>query len=197
MTESAEQSSVLRFWFGAPPGQPPSYAQQRSLWFRKSDETDQQIRAQFETLHKRVAAGKYQHWATTSRGLLALIVVLDQFSRNMFRNTPRAFATDPQALELATSAIAQGIDQSLFPAERLFVYLPLEHSEDIQSQVRSVEKFKALATDDSDLDDTYDYALKHKAVIERFGRFPHRNDILGRESTPEEKEFLKQPGSSF
>lgn len=192
-----EQSAILNFWFGGPLEQEPSYAQQRKLWFRKSEQTDQLIRDQFSQIYGQIAAGSRQSWSTTVQGALAAVIVLDQFSRNMFRGTPQAFTTDAQALAVAEKAIAQGFDQQVFPAQRLFFYLPFEHSENKQDQQRSVMLFRNLIHQSEELKDTYDYALKHQIIIEQFGRFPHRNVILGRSSTPAEIDFLQQPGSSF
>jgi uncharacterized protein (DUF924 family) len=123
-------------------------------------------------------------------------VLLDQFPRNMFRGTPRAFAADPLALDTARYAVEQGYDKVLLPVERLFAYLPFEHSESLADQLRACELIKPLESF-PETDDAYRYALAHLDVIQRFGRFPHRNAILGRASTPEEIEFLQQPGSSF
>ncbi len=135
--------------------------------------------------------GGLEQWRSTPLAALALVVVLDQFSRNMFRGTPRAFAGDPAALAAATVALERGFDRLLSPAERIFMYLPFEHAEDLAAQHRSLALFEAL--DPNDLE----YARRHHEIIARFGRFPHRNAVLGRESTPEEIEFLKGPGSSF
>ncbi|NEQ97530.1 MAG: DUF924 domain-containing protein [Cyanothece sp. SIO2G6] len=196
-SEQREQTAILNFWFGGPWEQEPSYTQQRKLWFRKSEQTDQLIRDQFSQIYRQIAAGSRQSWSTTAQGALAAVIVLDQFSRNMFRETPQAFATDAQALAVAEKAIAQGFDQQVFPAQRLFFYLPFEHSENKQHQQRSVMLFQTLTHQSEELKDTYDYALKHQIIIEQFGRFPHRNGILGRSSTPAEIAFLQQPGSSF
>ena len=128
--------------------------------------------------------------------LIALLIVLDQFPRNMFRGTPRAFAADARALALARDAVGRGFDEVLLPVQRWFVYLPFEHAEDLAMQRESLRLFERLATDAAGAG-TLTYAMRHYAVIERFGRFPHRNAILGRASTPEELAFLAQPGSSF
>ncbi len=188
---------ILAFWFGDPDASATTYQQQRSLWFTKKAETDRHIREQFYSTYEQARADQLTDWQETAQGVLALILVLDQFPRNMFRGQPQAFATDPQALDLTELAIAQGFDQQLTPLQRLFVYLPLEHSELLEHQHRCVELFQPLAELDPDLADPLDYAIRHRDVIERFGRFPHRNSVLGRPSTPEEIEFLKQPGSSF
>jgi len=135
--------------------------------------------------------GELDRWRSTPLAALALIVVLDQFSRNMFRETPRAFVGDPAALAAAASVIERGFDRLLSAQERTFVYMPFEHSEDLAAQRRSLALFEALDPNDME------YAKRHHEIIARFGRFPHRNAVLGRESTPEEIEFLKRPGSSF
>lgn len=190
-------TAILNFWFGDPGTESASYEQRRRFWFGKAPEFDQAIREQFQPVYAQAAAGQLNHWQDTPEGSLALILVLDQFSRNMFRDTAQAFATDSQALAAAKRAIAHGFDQQLPPIQRIFLYLPLEHSEEIADQQQSVEQFRQLAAASPDLQDTFDYALRHQSVIERFGRFPHRNRLLGRDTTPEEAEFLTQPGSSF
>jgi uncharacterized protein (DUF924 family) len=149
-----------------------------------------------------VGAGTHREWLATPHGALALILLADQFPRNIFRDTPQAFALDPLALAFANSVIDAGFDQKLRPIERVFCYLPFEHSELLIDQDRSVELFKALHAAVADMDKELfagyvDFAVRHRVVIERFGRFPHRNRILDRASTAEEIEFLQQPGSSF
>jgi uncharacterized protein (DUF924 family) len=189
-----EAQRVLDFWFGAPDS--PLWRQRRPEWFRKSDEFDAAIRGQFLATWEQAAAGAFEAWQEESRSLLALIVVLDQFPRNMFRNSPQAFATDAQALAAAERMVALGWDGELDPLERQFAYLPFEHAEDPGAQQRSMQLFGHLARDPVHAD-LLEWARKHHVIIERFGRFPHRNAVLGRVSTPEEIEFLAQPGSSF
>lgn len=182
---SISQKEILEFWFvETSPDQ----------WFQKSDAFDHAIRERFLSSYADVLAGVHDEWATTSKGVLALIIVLDQFSRNMFRNTAAAFAADAKALKLAKMAVEAGLDQQLNPTERFFIYLPFEHSENIADQLKSVELFSAIR-DEQPLG--YDYALRHLKVIEQFGRFPHRNAILGRTSSSEELEYLAQPGAGF
>jgi len=135
--------------------------------------------------------GELEQWRSTPLAALALVVVLDQFSRNMFRGSPGAFAGDPAALAAAAGAIERGFDRLLSAQERTFVYMPFEHAEDLEAQRRSLALFEALDPNDME------YARRHHEIIARFGRFPHRNAVLGRESTPEEIEFLKRSGSSF
>ncbi|MCI0481529.1 MAG: DUF924 domain-containing protein, partial [Candidatus Dadabacteria bacterium] len=147
---------------------------------------------------------KLREWEKTPRGTLALIILLDQFSRNILRDTPGAFSHDPQALETAAKGIEKGFDKVLHPVMRVFFYMPFMHSENLDMQERSITLFGALERDFPSppglgkmLSSNRDYAERHYAVVKRFGRYPHRNKILGRESSPEEIEFLKQPGSSF
>ncbi len=192
--EQAEIQAILRFWFGEPPG---SYAQQKPLWFGKQPTLDAEIRQQFGQTYQQAVDGQLNDWRESPQGCLALIVLLDQFARNMFRDTAPMFATDGQALGLAEFAVEQGYDQQLSPLERIFIYLPFEHSEDRDDQTRSVALFQQLVEEAPELTDVLDYAKRHQVVVERFGRFPHRNRILGRDTTPEEAEFLTQPGSSF
>lgn len=188
---------ILRFWFGDPQADDAGYEQRRSLWFNKRDETDQAIRDRYLALHNQAATGELDHWQHSPESCLALILLLDQFSRNMFRGDPKSFATDAKALAVARQAITRGFDQQLMPAERLFMYLPLEHSESLGDQMQCVDLMHKLAIADSELNDCYDYAIRHLKVIQAFGRFPHRNAVLARDTTPAEAEFLKQPGSWF
>jgi uncharacterized protein (DUF924 family) len=181
--EPAWVDDVLRFWFTE-----LTYEQ----CFKKDDDVDREIDARFGAVHERLAADADSIDETAPRELLAAIVVFDQFPRNLFRGTPRAFATDPVARRLARAAVDSGIDTTMAKRERVFLYLPFEHSEDGADQVRSVALLGALG--DPELDK---YALAHKVIIDRFGRFPHRNVALGRVSTPEEIAFLKEPMSSF
>jgi uncharacterized protein (DUF924 family) len=181
--EPAWVDEVLRFWFTE-----LTYEQ----CFKKDDVVDRQIDERFGAIHAHLAADTGSIDTAAPRELLAAIVVFDQFSRNLFRGTPRAFASDPIARQLARTALDSGIDKQLSKRERIFVYLPFEHSEDAADQVRSVTLLGSLG--DAELDK---YAIAHKVIIDRFGRFPHRNVALGRESTPEEIAFLKEPMSSF
>lgn len=184
---------VLDFWFGAPGS--AEYGRVRALWFEKSPATDDAIRARFGAAVEAALHGAFEDWRTTPRGALALILLLDQFTRNVFRDTPRAFAGDARALATAQALVERGDDRSLTPYERQFAYLPFEHSEDRAAQETSLRLFTQLARDG--VPEALEWARKHYDVIARFGRYPHRNAILGRESTPEELEFLQQPGSRF
>ena len=161
-------------------------------WFGGGEEVDARIRERFLALHETLRDEVPASWRTTARGMLAAVIALDQFPRNVYRGDPRAFAADPTALALAEEAVERGLDRAMSIDERKFLYLPFEHSEDPAVQARSVELFASL-----DDEDTLGYALRHKEIIDRFGRFPHRNEVLGRESTPEELEFLTEPDSSF
>lgn len=182
---------VLDYWFG-PEGHPRDM---RDFWFRKSAATDSEIRDRFGTSIELALGGALGNWQQDLQGRRALILLLDQFTRNVYRDTPRAFAGDPAALALAHGIVASGEDRSCDPYERWFIYLPFEHSESLADQDESVRLFRALA--DDGLPSALDWAERHRDVIRRFGRFPHRNAILDRISSAEELEFLRQPGSSF
>ncbi|MDJ0676033.1 MAG: DUF924 family protein [Calothrix sp. MO_167.B42] len=185
---------ILDFWFGK--SDEPGYGKPRKIWFSKEAEFDEEIRAWFFCDYQQAAAGYLDNWIELPQNCLALILLLDQFPRNIFRGTPDAFATDWQALSAAQQAIAKGYDRQFLPVQRWFFYLPFEHSENLKHQHTAVELFLQLANDE-DNSTAVNSAIHHRQIIERFGRFPHRNEILGRLSTPEEKEFLKNPGSSF
>ena len=182
--DPARIEEVLRFWFEelGPDD-----------WFGGGDALDDRIRGRFLELHEALRDGGVpESWRAGARGLLAAVIVLDQLPRHLYRGDPRAFAADAAALRLVKEALARGSDREMSQEERRFLYLPFEHSEDAGEQARSVALFAALGDEES-----LDYAKQHKVIIDRFGRFPHRNAVLGRASTPEEVEFLKQPGSSF
>jgi uncharacterized protein (DUF924 family) len=185
-------AKVLHFWFG----EPPEYGTRLKRWFVKDATFDASCRDLFLFLYEELASGAHRQWLEHPADCLARVIVLDQFPRNIFRGTPRAFAADALALEAARHGIAQGYDRELTPAEKLFAYLPFEHSESLEDQVRACELNAPLAAF-PETHDAHRYAVAHRDIIARFGRFPHRNAILGRTSTPEEVEFLKQPGSSF
>ena len=183
------QETILAFWFR------PVADVERSEWFRKDEAFDQEVRARFGDVIEATLDGAHAQWSATPRGSLARVIVLDQFTRNAFRDTPRAFAGDAQALATAEAAIARTFDASLALLERWFLYMPFEHSESRDTQSRSLELFGALARDG--LPDPLHWAQRHHDIVARFGRFPHRNGILGRASTPEEEAFLREPGSRF
>ncbi|MDH5539628.1 MAG: DUF924 domain-containing protein [Rhizobacter sp.] len=190
-----DAQAVLDFWFGAEGS--AAHGHQRKEWFAKDSAFDAQIAQQFGSVVNTALAGGLQHWVAHTAGRLARIIVADQFTRNVFRDTPRAFAGDALALADARKMVDSGFDQQLPPLQRAFAYLPFEHDEDLASQDRSVTLFRALAQQDATLAPMLDYAQRHHAVIARFGRFPHRNAILSRPSSDEELAFLKQPGSRF
>lgn len=197
MTDDAldpRAQAVLDFWFGSPGD--PGYGSARKAWFLKDDAFDAQIRSRFLALHAEAAARRLDGWRAAAPDCLALVIVLDQFSRNMFRGTPEAFACDSYALEVAEHAVAARLDAGVPPVHRMFFYLPFEHSESLAQQARSVELFDLLRGEPQ-LADSIPYAQKHYDVIARFGRFPHRNAILGRPSTPDELAYLSQPGAGF
>jgi uncharacterized protein (DUF924 family) len=203
MTEAASESeSVLSFWFGALDAGGHADAEHRERWFRKDPAFDQLVTERWAALHARCAAGQCDHWQGTPRGALALVVLLDQLSRNMYRGQPAAFAQDHRALAAATAAIDRGFDRRLAPDERTFIYMPFMHSEELAAQDRCVALFAAWAAELAGAEaaavaDSLRYARQHRDIIQRFGRFPHRNAILGRPSTAEEEAFLSGPGSSF
>ena len=185
---------ILDFWFG-PPGS-PGYGRSRPEWFRKDAAFDADLRTRFGNVHAAAVAGRLAAWEDSAASRLALIIVLDQFSRNLFRGVPASFACDGEALRLARDMVARAWDVTLLAVMRGFVYLPFEHSENLADQDDAVRLFGVLAREPG-AEGLLVWAEKHRDVIRRFGRFPHRNPILGRASTPEEVEFLRQPGSSF
>jgi len=181
--------AILTFWFGDSNAE--HYGQDRAAWFTKDPAFDAEIKNRFERVIEAAARGQLDMMAQSPEGAVALVVVLDQFPRNVYRDAARAFEYDTHALRIATQALEQGFDQQVIAVMRKFLYLPFEHSENLADQERAVELFAALGEKD------LDWAQKHHAIIARFGRFPHRNGVLGRINTPEEKVFLTQPGSSF
>ncbi len=185
---------ILDFWFGREGEE--GYGEFREAWFIKDSEFDREVRDRFEGAYEEAAAGKLDHWKDEAWSCLALIILLDQFPRNMFRGDPKTYAADYKALEAARHAVEHAYDRELPPYGRLFVYLPFEHSEDLVDQRSSVELFRELSAEMGS-EDLLGYAVRHLEIIERFGRFPHRNEILGRATTPEEAEFLRGPNSSF
>ncbi|MGH1341498.1 MAG: DUF924 family protein [Nannocystales bacterium] len=191
--------AVITFWFGNATAQAPA-AGFRQRWFKKSDDFDREIREHFGDLHAALMAGQHAEWLETGLGCLARILVLDQFSRNMFRDTPAAFGSDTLALATTDHVLEQGSLTELSPDGQCFILMPLMHAEDRGRQAQSVEQFTALAErapEQPGLRNNVDYAHRHKEIVDRFDRYPHRNAILGRESSPEEVEFLQRPGSGF
>lgn len=188
---------LLEFWFAPHPSSPDNETfTYRPQWFVKSAHFDNEVREQFQTLWEEAQNGKLKEWEETPEGVLALIILFDQMPRNMFREQPASFQTDGRALQLSKQAILKEFDTKLHPIQRWFMYMPFEHSENLRDQEISVELFSELQTllPDSQV---LDYAERHREIIARFGRFPHRNKILQRKSTPEETEFLKGPNSGF
>ena len=183
-------TDILDFWFL--PKSHPDHGTNRMEWFQKNDAFDAEIKNRFADTYQQAKSGELLNWCDHKEGTLALIIVLDQFPRNMFRGTAEAFATDGKARELANHMIDRGFFEQLSENEKIFAALPFEHSEDLDDQLKSVAIYQEFATQIQ-----IDYALKHKEFIERFGRFPHRNAALGRDNTAEETAFLKTPGSSF
>ena len=185
MTDDNEikPSDILGYWFseGA-----------KTRWFEPDAAFDAELKQRFEPALKKAKSGASANWSENPAGALALVVLLDQIARNLYRNTPEAFAADPLALDIAKRAVARGFDEGLSTDERSILYMPFMHSECLEDQESGVGLFAALG-----LDDPLDYMRRHRDIIARFGRFPHRNAILGRPSTPEELAFLQQPGSHF
>ena len=183
-------AEILDFWFGPPPHVA------RATWFRKDAAFDAMIGERFGPAVDAALAGAFHDWTATPRGTLARVLLLDQFTRNLHRETPRAFAGDTEALAMATAAVDRGDDRVLDRFERWFLYMPFEHAENLAAQERSLALFGALAAESGNRGDL-EWAEKHAVIVRRFGRFPHRNAILGRASTPEEIAFLQEPGSRF
>ncbi len=186
---------LLDFWFG-PPGS-AKHDTLRPIWFRRDDAFDARCKARFGARVEQALRGELDGWAAAPRGALARVLLLDQFTRNIFRGTPRAFAGDAQAIAAARAMVGSRQDLALPAVQRAFVYMPYEHAEGIETQHEAVRLFRQLEAADGRFADMRDYAERHRDVIERFGRFPHRNEILGRRSTAEEAEFLAEPGSRF
>lgn len=174
---------IIEFWFSE---------LQPAQWWQKDPDFDAMIKERFGDIHGQATAGELFEWRDTPMGSLAEVIILDQFSRNIYRDKPQAFAYDPLAVAVAQFAISKGFDQDLSPTERNFLYMPFMHSESKLIHQQAVKLFKSNGNGD-----TLEFELKHKAIIDRFGRYPHRNEILGRTSSSEELEFLTQPNSSF
>jgi uncharacterized protein (DUF924 family) len=190
-----DSTAVLDFWFGAPGS--AEHGTARKIWFFKDDAFDGLVRERFGGLVERALRGELEAWTGDARSALAHILLLDQFTRNVFRGTPRAFAGDGRALAAASRMVGARHDEALAPFMRGFVYLPFEHAEGLAMQDEAIRLFTRLVGEAPEQAPMLDYAHRHRSVIERFGRFPHRNEILGRQSTAEELAFLKQPGSGF
>lgn len=191
---AARLQAVLDFWF-YPVGH-VGHGTYREAWFKKDPVFDEEIRSQFSQDLEIAVNGGYDHLTSAPPGALAAVILLDQFSRNLFRGQARAFAGDAKAYAIAGAAVRAGLDRGLLPVQRQFLYLPFEHSETLVDQARAMELYASLPPGEL-REHCLDYGRRHQVIIERFGRFPHRNAALGRASTPEEEDFLKQPGSSF
>jgi uncharacterized protein (DUF924 family) len=194
--------AILEFWFGLDPDDSVVAKEKSPLWWSKNPEIDGEIRQRFESSVIGAAAGDLSDWWSTPRGRLALILLSDQFPRNIYRDSPRAFAQDSKALAWSLDGIEQGLDLQLRPIERVFFYVPLEHAESLEHQEQSVkycgELISIVGPEDKPIFEEYlNFAVRHRDIIARFGRFPYRNKILGRETTPAERAFLAEPGSSF
>ncbi|WP_299484634.1 DUF924 family protein [Acaryochloris sp. IP29b_bin.137] len=194
--------TIGEFWFGSSQDDLDVVQQRSKLWWSKNPEVDTEIKARFSCYLPKVVSGELEVWRQTPLGTLALILLTDQFSRNMFRGTAEAFAYDEIASTLCKQGLKDGTDQALRPIQRVFFYLPLEHSESLADQEHCLQLFQRLAEErepylQSTFESYIDFALRHRNIIDRFGRFPHRNAILNRISTQAEIEFLKTPGSSF
>lgn len=207
--ESSDQArAVLDFWFGRGPRTPEAMTKRMALWFGEGGEhpearqLDQTIREQFSDTLRRAADGELDHWASTPRRRLALILLLDQFPRNVYRGTARAMAHDAKALALTLEGLQLGADGALDVIERMFFYMPLQHAESREAQEQSVTMFGRLVDEAPAglhklLADSFEFAVRHRDIVERFGRFPHRNRALGRASTPEEIRYLREGGETF
>ncbi|MEM9452885.1 MAG: DUF924 family protein [Myxococcota bacterium] len=198
----AEAEDVLDFWFGQLDADGRAEASKRKSWWKKDPAFDEEIRDRFLATYEAIVAGERRAWQEHASSCLALVIVLDQFSRNMFRNTAKMYAADGQSVQIVHSGLERGFDRMLRTDECVFFYMPLMHSEDLAHQERCIVLFRALhdqcpvAAKDG-LAKNIDFAVKHRDIVRDWGRFPHRNEILGRASTPEELAFLEQPGSGF
>jgi uncharacterized protein (DUF924 family) len=194
--------SILEFWFGRSADDAVVMKEKSALWWAKDAATDHAMRERFSGWLPQAAGGELDDWLRTPRGRLALILLCDQFPRNIHRDTPQAFAFDEHARAWCKAGLRDGVDRQLRLIERVFFYLPLEHSESLDDQHDAVMQYEALVSDvpierRADFTGFLDFAKQHCAIIERFGRFPHRNAVLGRASSAEELAFLQEPGSSF
>lgn len=191
--DTVTPSAILDFWFARGDG---AALQPRKEWWEKNPDFDRAIERRFGAAVEHALAGGFEDWTNTAEGALALIILLDQFTRNIYRGQPRTYAGDERARSITHAAIGRGFDIAVPPVMRQFFYMPLQHSETVEDQNLSVLLFTALEKELPGRDLLH-WAERHRDVVIEFGRFPHRNAILGRESTPPELEFLKQPGSSF
>lgn len=204
MREEKYIKKILDFWFGDMKNSGVPDKKKQKMWWQKDKNLDELIKKEFEILLKRAKSGEFEEWTDNPEGMLSVIILLDQFSRNIYRGTVNAFSQDEMALNIVISGMLKGFDMQLITVKKIFFYMPLMHSEDIDIQIKSVECFSELEKEYIKNDETADiikinkkYAIMHCEIIKRFGRYPHRNKILGRESTAEESEFLREPGNSF
>ncbi len=199
---ASPQDILLRTWFGPLDEDGLSDAAHAARWFRADPAFDEALRKRFGALHREVVEGRHEDWKETPRGRLAWVIAVDQLSRNLYRGTPRMYAWDPMALQAALEGLDRGDLSHLAPQEKVFLVMPLMHAEDPDIQDRCVATFQDLRDAATGrvrevMDRSLHFAKLHRDIVRRFGRFPHRNAILGRPSTPEELAFLQQPGSSF
>ncbi len=193
---------ILTFWFGGGITSLEVMNEKSALWWKKDPVLDEEIKTRFEPCLIALSKGELDAWQTEPKGRLAMIILTDKFSRNIYRDTPRAFAFDTRAINLVHDGIKNSVDKKLRLIEQVFFNMPLMHSESMDDQKLSISQFEnivecAQGEEKERLQGNLNYAVAHRDIIQRFGRYPHKNEILGRESTPEEIEFLKQPGSSF
>ena len=194
MTKTIRPQDVLDFWFGAADG--PAFGERRDIWFKKDKVFDDKIRATFQAVTEEALIGGLAEWEEGNLSSLALLILLDQFPRNLFRGSGQSFAGDFRARQVAASALNAGAAEQFIDVQKLFLQLPFVHSEDMTDQNKGVSLMQGM-TDGEFKVSCVDSAIRHREIIERFGRFPHRNEMLGRKSTDEEIEFLKGPNSSF
>lgn len=186
--------NILDYWFGEiDPNTGMPKTDKSSLWFGKSQETDQYLTANYQDLLEQAKQGQLDHWLSQTDSTMALIILLDQFSRNIYRDTPKMYEADDKAIQIAKNSL----NKDLPAIYQVFTYMPLMHSEELADQELCVAMFQKMVNEGHSVQNNLDYAIKHRDIVAKFGRFPHRNEILKRESTPEEIKFLKQPGSSF
>lgn len=198
---ASDFEEILSFWLGELDQSGRAGADAQERWWKKSDAFDAEIRERFGATHRAICEGNREEWLASARGRLAYVIVLDQLSRNMFRGTENMYAEDGRAQGAALEGLEVGCESELGYHERYFLYMPMMHAEDIALQDRCIELFESLIADfprkAADVDGVINYAKQHRDIVARFGRFPHRNEIVGRESTEDELEFLRGPGSSF
>ncbi len=189
-----QAADILDFWFGTPDD--PAWGKNRKAWWLKDAAFDDEVRVRFLATHEAAARGDLDSWSGTASGSLALLILLDQFPRNMFRGEPRTYDTDAQARAVAKTALDQGFEDGLTDIQRMFLYMPFQHSERLDDQLRSLTLYDRFS-EGGDAAESKKSAQRHYEIVARFGRFPHRNTVLGRSATAEELAFLKEPNSSF